>query len=83
MSVIFLMQKYKKGIMNFYIIYHLYSNKMVYYRQIFNKGHLDKYKNHIRTTTPVGPIDQHDRQRKHDYKHNEERNKTKPLLYKT
>ena len=44
---------------------------------------LDKYKNHIRTTTPVGPIDQHDRQRKHDYKHNEERNKTNPLLYKT
>ena len=44
---------------------------------------LEKYKNNIRTTTPAGPVDQHDRQRKHDYKFNEERNKTKPYLFKT
>ena len=44
---------------------------------------LDKYKNHIRTTPPDGPIDQHDHTRKHDYKQNEERNKTKPHLFKT
>ncbi len=44
---------------------------------------LDKYKDYIRKTTPSGPVDQHDLQRKHDYKYNEERNKTKPHLFKT
>ena len=44
---------------------------------------INKYKDDIRKTTPKGPLDQHNTTRKHEYKYNEERNKTKPHLFKT